>query len=555
MKKHNLKKSITRILACALLVATLGLSLASCTAGDKVKDTAGKAWDTAVDGAKRIYDTAKDKITMEQISGNQVIRLVSATTTSATVFSDAVSADTARYYAVDFLNSTETIYGMTNGGADYAILPVQVCGIRSVIGAEIFTGNYQDATDISSSEPAKVFIDDATGYLGVLTPSHSSGPKGWLEQAHDLVIEVDIDPALSYARVLKASDFVGNWTNTNGKGALYVQSKQCVGTITSVTGATMGDYWFAEPGEKPVVAIDGNNSKLSVLLPAGYTDVETWAAAAADFSITVTPVMEKTLQATVLPESATDKSVTWSVSATEEGVDASEYIRLLTFDGAAENKVTVLALKPFEGHEFRIVCTTNIGGFTAECKVTYEGEASKLYLYMSNSDGSETLMPGLLQTSDSEKPVFLVGSTTDFRLALDNVFHQVGHSANYEVTSISLNGTIKVDKMSYNQTGSKLMETIDNYDISKHVNDFVTVTLEGDTLKVKVDKAIESWIGDALGSSSSGWYYQFNSFAESGMPYFVVSIRDTVSGLCTAVRFHIKSTVQSVSLSENALTF
>lgn len=445
MKKKNMKTMITRILACALLVATLGLFLASCTAGDKVKDTANKAWDTAVDGAKRIYDTAKDKITMEQVSGMAAIRLLSAEET-------------------------------------------------------------------------------------VTTPT--------------------------YAGTLKASDFAaGNWTNTNGKGALYVQSKDCVGTITSVTGATIGDYWFAEPGEKPVVAIDGNNSKLSVLLPAGYTDVATWAAAATDFSITVTPVMEKTLQATVLPESATDKSVTWSVSATEEGVDASEYIRLLTFDGAAENKVTVLALKPFAGHEFRIVCTTNIGGFTAECKVTYEGEASKLYLYMSNSDGSETLMPGLLQTSDSEKPVFLVGSTTDFRLALDNVFHQVGHSANYEVTSISLNGTIKVDKMSYNQTGSKLMETIDNYDISKHVNDFVTVTLEGDTLKVKVDKAIESWIGDALGSSSSGWYYQFNSFAESGMPYFVVSIRDTVSGLCTAVRFHIKSTVQSVSLSENALTF
>ena len=244
MKKKNMKTMITRILACALLVATLGLFLASCTAGDKVKDTANKAWDTAVDGAKKIYDAAKDKITMEQVSGMAAIRLLSAEET-------------------------------------------------------------------------------------VTTPT--------------------------YAGTLKASDFAaGNWTNTNGKGALYVQSKECVGTITSVTGATMGDYWLAEAGEKPVVAIDDNNSKLSVLLPAGYTDVAAWAAAASDFSVTVTPVMEKTLQAIVLPESATDKSVTWEVSCADEGVNVSDYIRLLTFDGAKENRISVLALQPFGGHEFII---------------------------------------------------------------------------------------------------------------------------------------------------------------------------------------------------------
>ena len=75
--KNNLKKSITRILACALLIATLGLSLASCTAGDKVKDTVGKAWDTAVDGAEKIYDAAKDKITMEQTDDLGQISLLS----------------------------------------------------------------------------------------------------------------------------------------------------------------------------------------------------------------------------------------------------------------------------------------------------------------------------------------------------------------------------------------------------------------------------------------------------------------------------------------------
>ena len=85
MKKKNMKTMITRILACALLVATLGLFLASCTAGDKVKDTANKAWDTAVDGAKKIYDAAKDKITMEQTEGIGQISLLSLYTGTETV--------------------------------------------------------------------------------------------------------------------------------------------------------------------------------------------------------------------------------------------------------------------------------------------------------------------------------------------------------------------------------------------------------------------------------------------------------------------------------------
>ena len=438
MKKHNLKKSITRILACALLVATLGLSLASCTAGDKVKDTAGKAWDTAVDGAKKIYDSAKDKIAMEQVSGMAAIKLLSAEET-------------------------------------------------------------------------------------VTTPT--------------------------YAGTLTASDFVGNWTNTNGKGALYVQSKECVGTITSVTGATMGDYWSAEAGEEPVVAIDGNNSKLSVLLPAGYTDVATWAAAATDFSVTVTPVMEKTLQAIVYPESATDKSVTWSVSCTDEGVDASDSIRLMSFDGAAENKISVLALQPFGGHEFIIKCTTVIGGFTAECKVTYVGNPSYLGFHEVLADGGYRFV--------NDQPTLVSGSETRYKLVLDNVFHQIGNDfGTYEIQSVAIvNGTIKADKFYYTVNGEQKIGTDDNHDISGKADDFITATLEGDVLTIKVTRAIESWVGDAVGNASSGNFYRFAGYTDSGKPYFAVTVKDTVSGATNTLRFEIESVVQSVLLSDRTITF
>lgn len=360
MKKYNLKKSITRILACALLIATLGLSLASCTAGDKVKDTAGKAWDTAVDGAKKIYDAAKDKITMEQTDDLGQISLLSLYT------------------------GTETV------------------------------------------------------------------------DEKDVVYQI--------------------------------------------------------------------------------------------------------IQATVLPDSATDKSTTWEVywidnQTGSEDAAVTDYVTVMPCTAAApyteqsgSNYCKVTCKQPFAGSTIGVRVTTVVGGFAADCRVTYAGTPSYLGYHKILEDGYEHITGQI--TLDS-------GSETSFELALDNAFHSVGADfGTFEIVSTEMvNGVIKADKMFYNTTGTKLLETLDNYDISKHVSDFVTVTLEGDVLKVKVEKAIESWIGDSTGTPSGGNYFQFNSYAESGKPYFAITVRDTVSGVVNVLHFEIESAVQSVSLSDAALTF
>lgn len=360
MKKKNMKTMITRILACALLVATLGLFLASCTAGDKVKDTAGKAWDTAVDGAEKIYDAAKDKMTTEQTEGIGLISLLSLYT------------------------GTETV----------------------------------DEKD----------------------------------------------------------------------------------------------------------------------------------------------VMYQIIQATVLPESATDKSTTWQAywidnQTGSEDAAVTDYVTVMPCTGespytsqSGSNFCKVTCKQPFAGSTIGVRVTTVIGGFTAECKVTYEGKPVYLGYHKILEDGYEHITGKI--TLDS-------GSETSFELALDNAFHNVGADfGTFEIVSTEMvNGVIKADKMFYNTTGEKFQETLDHYDISKHVSDFVTVTLEGDVLKVKVEKAIESWIGDSVGSPSSGNYFRFNSFAESGKPYFAITVKDTVSGVVNVLYFEIESAVQSVFLSDTALTF
>lgn len=434
--KNNLKKNITRILACVLLIATLGLSLASCTIGDKVKDTADKAWDTAVDGAEKIYDAAKDKITMEQVSGMAAIKLLS---------------------------------------------------------------------------------DEET----VAVPT--------------------------YAGTLTASDLVdGAWPSTNGKGAVYIQTKYRVGHIASVTGAIMSDYWSSNAGSQPIVAVDGNYSYLCVLLPAGYTDAATWASAASDFSITVTPVIEKMLQATVLPEKAADKSVTWWVSCAEDDIDVSDYIRLLPGD---DNKVTVLALQPFAGHEFVITCRTNVGGYSAECKVTYEGRASHLDFSRLTDKGD------FCPVSADEILTFGSNSTVKIKLNLYNEFNKLGEKyekGSFSIKSLTWEGTYVLKEGYWSGRWGYGVEE-HTYDASTRV-EFLnrmcvnTIDFEDDYLVIQLKDSIQSY--DFIDTNASS-----RSFYVSGDPVCCVTIEDSLSGLSRVLRFNLKTDVESVSLSESNLYF
>lgn len=360
MKKKNMKTMITRILACALLVATLGLSLASCAAKDKVKDAAGKVWDTAKDGAEKIYDAAKDKITMEQTDDLGQISLLSLYT------------------------GTETV------------------------------------------------------------------------DEKDVVYQI--------------------------------------------------------------------------------------------------------IQATVLPDSATDKSTTWEVywidnQTGSEDAAVTDYVTVMPCTGespytsqSGSNYCKVTCKQPFAGSTIGVRVTTVVGGFTAECRVTYAGTPSYLGYHKILEDGYEHIT-GMI-TLDS-------GSETSFELALDNVFHAVGDKfGTYEIQSVAIvNGTIKADKFYYTVNGEQKIGTDDNHDISGKADDFITATLEGDVLTIKVTRAIESWVGDAVGNASSGNFYRFAGYTDSGKPYFAVTVKDTVSGVVNVLHFEIESAVQSVFLSDAALTF
>lgn len=346
----------------------------------------------------------------------------------------------------------------------------------------------------------------------------------------------------SYKTILKASDFASCATNTNAAGATYVMYEQRVGSITAVTGAEQADYWTATAGDKPIVAVDGNMSRVCVVLPSGFTDVATWAASATDFSVTVSPVMVKELVATVLPESATNKAVEWSVSVEtkpdEVEIDPMDYIRILTHEGLWENRVQVLALAPFPGIEFKITCTTVVGGYTADCNVKYVGEPSVLNLYTENTDGSRNYI--------STQMELFTGNTYEMKLELDNLFSVVGSDfGQFEVVESDATGTYigEVWTTSGNTGEERTL------DASEFDNLLYNANIEGNVLTLSNLKSVVDYVKPLAPSVG----IKYKSGVENVV--FHIVIRDTVSGVSTTLYFRIYPTVTSVSLSDSTIEY
>ena len=544
-----MKKNITRILACALLVATLGLSLASCAAGDKVKDTAGKVWDTAVDGAEKIYDAAKDKMDGDkttELSGNADHISLSAVENNNTTspfltnvkpgvpcYNVARAAgDGFLYFTPDEFASEYTISSVTLNNSQILLIQQFIGEIVYSSIADIFTAD--DYMNAEANENALVFKDSETGYLGIMAPSnYEGGVRGWLKDHPEFYVSTLPSYTVSYGAEWFANMADQYKLLKNAKGALYIESRDTYGTILDFSGAKKGDYREAEPGDKPVIAIDENNSKLCILLPKGYDDVATWAAATTDFHVTLSPVMQQTLQATVYPLNTPNKALEWSVSCSDDKVNTANYIRIVKSHSGKENAVDVIVLQPFDGMDFMITCKTVVGGYTANCALTYTGKLSGFVAFREMDNGSYQVhtLSRHLET----------GKTYTYRLIPDNIFHAVGTS-HFEIESIGGEGSFTAVVSDGESQSTKEIDVADIVDFC------FKVSLSGDTLTVTCYKGITEYTG-----VDGDKPMKYQSGGEKS--YFTVSLVDSISGSRYCFGFRIDTVANSVQLSDGVLTF
>lgn len=160
------------------------------------------------------------------------------------------------------------------------------------------------------------------------------------------------------------------------------------------------------------------------------------AVLAADNSVS------KTLTATVLPETAENKAVDWTVEwdDTENETTVTDYV---TVTPAADGSTTatVTCYKPFTG-TIIVTATTRENGYSATCVVSFIGIPTDITL-----NGSLSPVSGEYNVG--------IGQTYTFDVSLTNPFNQVGEQFSDITCGVNGVGSVVLGYMEhYNSSGT-----------------------------------------------------------------------------------------------------
>lgn len=202
------------------------------------------------------------------------------------------------------------------------------------------------------------------------------------------------------------------------------------------------------------------------------------AVLAADNSVS------KTLTATVLPETAENKAVDWTVEwdDTENETTVTDYVTVTpTADGSTT--ATVTCYKPFTG-TIIVTATTRENGYSATCVVSFIGIPTDIAL-----NGSLSPVSGEYNVG--------IGQTYTFDVSLTNPFNQVGEQFSDITCGVSGVGSVVLGYMErYNQSGTeKWYDSSDKtVTLDSLKENFITVSYSGGKLSITTIKSIPNAI-------------------------------------------------------------
>ena len=278
---------------------------------------------------------------------------------------------------------------------------------------------------------------------------------------------------------------------------------------------------------------------------------------------------EKRLTATVIPYDAPNKKVDWSAAwapgSTRANQNVSEYLTVTPNEDGSPIAF-VRCLKSFEGDNIIVTVTTRVGGFHATCQVEYKGIPESLTIDTT----------GKTVQRDSAWGVDMVeltcGDTYPLNLVLDNELHAVGSTyGQFSVTVVS-HGSIQTDDRNHSNTTHE-----DTYSIGTatilDVNQFeeyedayccfeigggfmllLKLTVENGKLMVQAGSPIASYY--SIRGDRPGYLERhFREYTDGKVPYFTVTVTETVSGLSDTINVKTMPTVSRVTMSPDEMTF
>ena len=277
-------------------------------------------------------------------------------------------------------------------------------------------------------------------------------------------------------------------------------------------------------------------------------------------------VLEHILTATVLPESAENKDVYWTVNweDTSRTEIVSSYVMLTTNENGG-NVATITCVKPFTGN-IVITVTTMEGGFTASCICKYVGLPSEIDVDLSDLS--------MVTDTDWNTDIAEVGQTTTYHeIALSNVFGAPGadFTPEYDIV-LEAHGGIKTKNTTHDASGNLTgteqgeltLQTMDFFDTAGYYSAYFAGTAIANQIFVGIrdgqlyisgqsyptaynteKKNVDGTVSKAV----------FDGYIDDMEPYVTVTLTEKVTGLTYTFNVRTVGTVSDVNLDSNEIIF
>ena len=239
----------------------------------------------------------------------------------------------------------------------------------------------------------------------------------------------------------------------------------------------------------------------------------------------------KTLTAVIIPATAEDKSVDWSVAwgDTTKTENVENYVKVVpTGDGS--NVANVNCYKQFSG-EIIITVTTRTGGFSAKCTATYIGVPTGIKV----TGGTSKNENNAYEMSPNSSKSFLIEQES----ILGDV--KAGGYNNYQI-SVKGHGSVILGYYEvYRSGGSNWYDTSDEiYNYEDIMENYISVKLSGSSVVVETYEPIEdyySWMRVIDGGRTQSYHDKFRSYVSDCFVEITVTEKNT--GLSTSFRVQV----------------
>ena len=270
-------------------------------------------------------------------------------------------------------------------------------------------------------------------------------------------------------------------------------------------------------------------------------------------------VLEHILTATVLPESAENKEVYWTVNweDTTRTEIVSSYV-MLTTNETGGNVATITCVKPFTGN-IVITVTTMEGGFTASCICKYVGLPSEIDVDLSDLS--------MVTDTDWNTDIAEVGQTTTYHeIALSNIFGAPGadFTPEYDIV-LEAHGGIKTKNTTHDASGNLIgteqgeltLQTMDFFDTAGYYSAYFAGTAIANQIFVGIRDGqlyisgqnypaaynTEKKNADGIVSKAV-----FDGYIDDMEPYVTVTLTEKVTGITYTFNVRTVGVVSDVTL-------